>query len=240
MGMHESRFQRSEQIAEGTMAFHFHKPAGFAFKPGQAVELILNPSAQVGPNKVGHAFSLVSAPFQDELVIATRMRDSAFKRALRELPLGTPVWIDGPFGSLTLHKKAARAAVFIAGGIGITPFMSILRQAAQDRAQRRLVLLYSNRRPEDTPFLDELQSLLRSDPGFALHATMTKMTQSAHAWNGATGVIDAAMVQHAIAGLEHPAFYLAGPPAMVEAMKEVLSRAGVDEDDIRSEDFLGY
>jgi len=87
------------------------------------------------------------------------MRDSAFKRTFKSVRIGAPVQLEGPFGSLTLHNNRARPAVFIAGGIGITPFMSILRQAAKDQLHQRLLLLYSNRRPEDAAFLAELQRL---------------------------------------------------------------------------------
>ncbi|WP_442909706.1 FAD-dependent oxidoreductase, partial [Hydrogenophaga sp.] len=140
--------QAREEVAGGTMAFYFQRPAGFAFKAGQAIDLILPATVAPGGQSQRHTFSLVSAPFESELVIATRMRDSAFKRALKMLPIGGLVEIEGPFGSLTLHNERARPAIFIAGGIGITPFMSMLRQATHDRLPQEMVLLYSNRRPE--------------------------------------------------------------------------------------------
>nr|MBO1996996.1 oxidoreductase [Staphylococcus epidermidis] len=82
-------------------------------------------------------------------------------RALVALPVGAELDIDGPFGSLTLHKNTARAGVLIASGIGVTPFMSMLRNAAMQQSQQDLLLLYSNRRPEDSAFLSELQALER-------------------------------------------------------------------------------
>src|SRR4051812_10194147 len=93
------RLQRREQLAQGTMAFHFDKPAGFRFKPGQAIDLILPDPAVSGTEGARHAFSIVSAPHEGELVIATRMRDSPFKNALARLPVGAPAEVDGPFGS---------------------------------------------------------------------------------------------------------------------------------------------
>src|SRR3954467_10646391 len=122
------RLRATESLADGTQAFHFDKPEGFGFKPGQAVELLL---PNVAGAEAGHAFSLVNAPFEDVLTIATRMRDTPYKRALASLAPGSSVRLDGPFGSMTLHKNAQRAAVFIAGGIGITPFMSMLRTLAK-------------------------------------------------------------------------------------------------------------
>ena len=156
---YEVRLEGREEIAEGTMAFHFAKPTGFSFKPGQAIDIVLIGPPTTDTQNARHTFSIVSAPFQTELVVATRMRDSAFKRAIKSLPIGSPVKFEGPFGSLTLHNDWTRPAVFIAGGIGVTPFISILRQAAKDQLPQRLLLLYSNRRPEDAAFLAELQQL---------------------------------------------------------------------------------
>lgn len=238
MATHTVKLVARQPVAQGTMAFHLEKPAGFEFRAGQALEVILPGAAEGDAGR--HAFSIVSAPHEGELVFATRMRDSAFKRALAVLPLGASLGIDGPFGSLTLHKKAKRAGVLIAGGIGITPFMSMLRHAVEQRSAQTLVLLYSNRRPEDAAFLTELQALARRHPPLRLLATMTDMAHSTQAWDGATGHIDGAFVQRAVAGLPAPVFYVAGPPAMVEAMREALQDAGVDEDDVRSEEFFGY
>lgn len=238
MASYTVKLQSRQPVAQGTMAFHLEKPAGFDFRPGQAFEVIL-PGAVEG--EAGrHAFSIVSAPHEGELVFATRMRDSVYKRALAALPMGASLEIDGPFGSLTLHRKIERPGVLIAGGIGITPFMSMLRSAAEQRSEQNLLLLYSNRRPEDAAFLAELQQLAQRHPRLRLMATMTDMAHSQQAWNGATGTIDGAFVRRAIAGLPAPIFYVAGPPSLVEAMRNTLVQAGVDEDDVRSEEFFGY
>jgi ferredoxin-NADP reductase len=222
-----------ETVAEGTMAFHFDKPEGFGFKPGQAIDLVL------GEHR--HAFSLVSAPSENELVIATRMRESEFKRALKATAVGGAVGIDGPFGSLTLHKDPTRAAILIAGGIGITPYMSMLRQATADRLAHRIVLIYSVRRPSDAAFLDELRDLAARNANFKLVVTVTQPETAGQGWKGETGHIDAAMLARVKREFApRPVHYLAGPPAMVAALRQVLEGAGVDEDDIRAEEFFGY
>ena len=233
-----AQLRRREEIAAGTMAFHFEKPSGFGFKPGQAIDLVLPEPPTADAQSARHTFSIVSAPFEAELTIATRMRDSAFKHALKSLPIGTQVAIEGPFGSLTLHGDRTRPAVFIAGGIGITPFMSMLRQAHHDRLPRALVLLYSNRRPDDSAYLTELQHLARDNLFFRLLATMTQPADPR--WTGQTGLIDSALLRAAAAELSAPTYYVAGPPAMVQAMRDTLNGAGVNDDDIRSEDFYGY
>lgn len=232
-------FEGREEVADGTLAFRFSRPAGFAFKAGQAIDLVFPGEGSDAPDE-RHAFSLVGAPFEDGLTVATRMRDSAFKRALGKLAVGGHAAGDGPFGSFTLHGDPSRDAVFIAGGIGITPFMSILRQAFRDAPARRFALVYSNHRPEDAAFLDELQRLERSSDHFRLVATMTDMSRSGRPWRGETGRVDAALISRARAGLHNPVYYVVGPPAMVGAVRGVLQSAGVADDDIRDEAFFGY
>ena len=139
-----------------------------------------------------------------------------------------------------LFRSRTRPAVFIAGGIGVTPFISILRQAAQDQLPQRLLLLYSNRRPEDAAFLAELQQLEQQNKNFHLVATMTEISKSSQPWKGETGRIDENLVKKVTDDIVTPVYYLAGPPALVEAVRQTLHHANINDDDIRSEEFYGY
>ena len=228
-----------EQVAEGTMAFRFERPAGFTYKPGQAVDIALMDPA-TGAKGQHRVLSLVSAPCENELIVATRMRDSPFKNGLKATAAGDNVQLEGPFGSLTLHANRARPAVFVAGGIGITPFMSILRQAAKDCPDQHLFLIYANRRPEDAAFLSELKDLEKENKYFHLVATMTGMHKSTSAWSGDRGRVDEALLKRVAGDLLAPIYYVAGPPAMVNGIRQSLSSMKVSDDDIRSEDFFGY
>lgn len=241
MTIFATRLAGVEQLAEGTMAFHLERPEGFDYQPGQAVDLQLveNTGGQVLQD-VSHTFSLVSAPHETQLTLATRMRDSQYKNSLGSLATGSSLWLDGPFGTALVPDATERPLVLIAGGIGITPFISILHDAAHRQLQRPLRLLYSNRRPEDTAFLAELQELERSYPAFKMLATMTDMSKSAQDWTGPTSYLDAQSISKFCQDLENPLYFLSGPPALVEAMYDVLEDADVDEDDISSEGFTGY
>jgi len=236
----ESKLLSRVEVAEGTMAFHFAKPSHFNHTPGQSADVTLYNPPETDSEGNTRTFSIASAPFESHLMFATRMRDTAFKRSLKNVPLGTEVKIDSPMGSFTLHKNSSKAAVFLAGGIGITPFLSIVRQADRDRLPHKLYLFYSNRRPEGTPFLESLQTLEKSNANFRLIATMTEMPQSKREWKGETGFIDKAMLLRHLRELQGPIYYVAGPPAMVASMGQMLVGAGVDEDDIRTEEFGGY
>jgi len=202
------------------------------------VSLVAPPETDQKGNS--RSFSLVSAPYETELVIATRMRDTAFKRVLKSAVPGARVRIDGPGGVMVLHEDAARPAVFLAGGIGVTPFLSMARHAAKDRLPHRIILFYSNRRPEDAAFLDELRALERSNPNYRLIATMAEAEKSSRPWDGETGFIRRDMLERYLNDLKGPVYYCAGPPGMTTAMQSMLAGLGVAEGDTRSEEFYGY
>jgi ferredoxin-NADP reductase len=235
-----SKLKDRKEVAEGTMAFWFERPSGWAFKAGQYLDMtLLDPPESDAEGNV-RSFSIASAPHEDALMVATRMRDTAFKRVLRTMPLGTAVKIEGPSGDLILQNDFTRTAAFLAGGIGITPFRSIVHWAAKEKAPNRIVLFYCNRRPEDAPFLVELQSLERDNPKYKLIASMTEMEKSHRPWNGETGLISQEMLGRHLKGATSPIYYIAGPPAMVKGLHEMLSKAGIIDDDIRAEEFGGY
>jgi len=123
-------------------------------------------------------------------MVATRPRETAFKRVLKVMPLKTEVKIEGPFGNLRLHNDAKRTAVFLAGGIGVTPFRSILLDAAHRKLPQYIFIFFSNHRPEDAPFLNELQSLEKQNPNYKFIGTMTQVGRSKLPWHGELGYIN--------------------------------------------------
>lgn len=229
-----------QEVAKGTVVFRFDKPTGFAFSPGQFIDIdLLNPvETDAAGNTRG--FSISSAPYEGTIMVTTRLRDTAFKRTLKTMPLGTKVKIEGPFGNLRLHNAIERTAVFFAGGIGITPFRSILLDAAQRKLPHKIFLFFSNRQPEDAPYLDELQALEKQNANYKLIATMTQMGKSNSSWKGERGYINEDMLDRCLKRACSPIYYIAGPPAMVNALHIMLQKAGIDDDDIRTEEFAGY
>jgi ferredoxin-NADP reductase len=230
----------SHEIAESTTAFRFEKPPNWTFKAGQCLDMTLLDPPETDAEGNTRTFSVASAPHEETLLVATRMRDTAFKRVLGKMPAGSEVKIEGPSGDLTLHNNSARTAVLVAGGIGITPFRSIAVRAAQEKLPHRIILFYSNRRPEDAAFVDELQALEKQNPNYRLVATMTEMAKSHKSWHGEAGLIDKEMLLKYVKGAVSPIYYVAGPPDMVKALHAAINEAGVDDDDIRVEDFFGY
>ena len=229
-----------EEVATETMAFRFDKTPGWSFKAGQFVDITLINPPETDSEGNTRGFSIASAPFEETLMIATRLRNTAFKRVLKLLPLGTEVKIEGPFGNLILHNNPARPAVFVSGGIGITPVRSILLSAAEKKLPHRIVLFFSNHTPEDAPFLDELERLQAQNPNYRFIPTMTDMVTSHRTWTGETGFINQEMLAKYLPGVTSAIYYVTGPPAMVAALREALHKSGVDDDDIRVEEFTGY
>jgi ferredoxin-NADP reductase len=240
MGDYKVKLINRREVAERTTAFHFEKPPDFQFKPGQYADLTLIGPPETDQEGNIRTFSIASAPYEPALMFTTRMRDTAFKRVLKSFPIGSEISLAGPMGSFTLHNNSRKPGVFLAGGIGITPFLSIILQAAKERLPHQLCLFFSNRRPEDAPFVQLLREAAEANPNFRFISTMTQMAKSRQEWTGETGHINRTMLEKHIPSLSGPIYYIAGPPSMVSALRKTLIEAGVDEDDIRSEEFSGY
>jgi ferredoxin-NADP reductase len=240
----EVALKEKKQIAEGTIAFIFEKPDGFHMRAGQHIRMTLIHPPETDNEGNSRFFSLANSPQDADLVIAMRMRDTAFKRVLGRMPIGDKVRIEtllnSPHGSFTLHDDASKPAVFLIGGIGIVPTFSMIKDAMERKLSHPLFLFYSNRRPEDAPFLDELEKLAKQNPSFKLIATVTKPEKETSSWRGETGYIDHSMMKRYIDDLESPMYYIAGLPEMVSAMKTLLTDSGVSEDNIRAEEFSGF
>jgi ferredoxin-NADP reductase len=229
-----------ELVAARTMSFRFARPAEWSYRAGQSVDMTLLDPSETDEEGNLRAFTISSAPRENVIQITTRLRDTAFKRVLQQVPLGTEVKIEGPFGSFRLHN-AARPAVLLAGGIGITPFRSILVETIGGGAlPYPVTLFHANRRPEDAAFGEELRELARKDPNLTFVPTVTGMAGSTEPWDGEEGHIDAPMLARHVSAGTNPVYYVAGPAGMVEALRVMLVAASVDEDDIRTEEFSGY
>ncbi len=235
-----SRLIDRREVAERTIAFRFARPTGFRFTAGQFAEMTLQSPKETDDEGDTRAFSIASPPGEESLTVATRMRDTAFKRTLASMAPGTPVTLAGGFGDLVLHEDSSRPAVLLTGGIGITPFRSIVLDAARRGLRRQISLFYSNRRPEDAAFLDELREFARTHPAFRLIATMTQMEQSERPWHGETGPIDWAMLVRHAAAAGSMIYYVAGPPRMVKGLQAMLRGAGIPPERVRAEEFDGY
>ncbi|MGH9475134.1 MAG: ferredoxin--NADP reductase [Terriglobales bacterium] len=238
--MSASRLLERRTIAEGTMAFHLEKPAGFDFRAGQTIDLKLPQLPDSTPGGNLRTFSLADDPSAAALLVATRMRGSAFKNEFAAMPLGGALDFEGPFGDFTLPNRDTRTIVLLAGGIGITPFRSMACDAAHRKLGHRIVMFYGNRRPEDAAFLGDLMALQSGNPRFTCVPVMSEMETSSRPWTGLHGLIDGKLMSEHLKQAHEPLYFIAGPPGMVTALRVTLHGTGVDDDDIRTEEFSGY
>jgi ferredoxin-NADP reductase len=232
-----TRLKGRSRVADSTFAFRFEKPAGFEFKAGQFLTWSLIEPPETDAEGTRRIFSIASACYEGELMMATRMRDTAFKRVLTAMSEGAEIAVNGPVGKLTLPEDQSRPAVFLAGGIGITPFRSMILEATRNHPDQRISLFYSNRRVEDAPFFDELREVEKRNNHYKFIPTITAADPQ---WHGETGHINREMIARYVADLSEPIYYVVGPAAMTDALKSMLESAGISSDNIRSEKFTGY
>jgi ferredoxin-NADP reductase len=230
-----------QPVAERTAAFTFELVgAAFEFKAGQSCDVTLLTPKYEDAQGSTRAFSIASSPADlPRVMFATRLTGSAFKRSLAEAAMGTEVEIDGPFGSFTLHQNVKRSAFFLAGGIGITPFHAMIKDAVERSLPHRLGLFYSNRTAAGTAFLKDFEAWAGMAASFQFWPTLTQ-PEAGETWPYETGPLDLAFLTRHLVDAAGTIFYLAGPARFVKAMQETLPAAGADPDNIRAEEFAGY
>lgn len=226
------------EIARDTMAFYLEKPNEFEYRAGQFADYTLLNPPETDEEGNTRGFSLITAPFEENIGFATRLRDTAFKRVLRELPLGSEIRLDAPYGDFTLHKTEATPAVFLIGGIGVTPIRSMVAQATHDKTAHKLTLLHANRTPDDAPFTADFKKFASENPNFIFVPVATD--DPGENWEDERGRINADMITRHVADINAPIYYLSGPEGMVKAMRQILVDMNVNEDNIRTEEFTGY
>jgi ferredoxin-NADP reductase len=231
--------KEKQEVAKETLlvTFDLHGEE-IEFVPGQYFFVNLPDVGHQDERGLRRHITVVTSPNEKGVLgLATRLRDSAFKRTLRELPVGAEVDVEPPKGKFVLPDDTSRPLVFVAGGIGITVFRSMLRFIREEGLPYRVTLIYSCRDRESAAFLDELQELERELPNFRLILTMTDDP----GWEGETRRIDAEFFKSYLGeNLNDYTFMVAGPPGMVEGMQSALAEAGVEEENAIASRFSGY
>jgi ferredoxin-NADP reductase len=221
------------------MTFRFStEGTEFHYLSAQAVRVAL-PGVE-DPWGPARTFSLSSSPSEKGLLSVTcRISETPFKQAFARLQPGDTAEIFGPLGLFPIDLS--RSSLFLAAGIGITPFRGMLRYSADldDPFDRRL--LYVARTPEELVFKDQLDALSTSFPRLQVEYAVTRSGESGADWKGRVGRIDESWIREAAARLDRPKFYVAGRPEMVEPTVAILANSiGVPEDDIDYEVFRGF
>ena len=229
---------RKRELANNTFAFHFPKPPNFSYIAGQYVSLSVAPPEIAGPNGTMRELSMVSAPHEKIIELALRFRESRAKKQFLKLRSGDKAYIQGPFGSFQLEKNDKGQAVFLAGGIGIVPFISMLKDDLYNGQKNDFFIFFSNRREIDIPYASELHAIAEKEPTVFLIPTLTAELPTS--WQHETGYISPEMIKKYIRDPKQAMYYLSGPVWFVGGMWEVLGQLGIPEKRIRGEEFTGY
>jgi ferredoxin-NADP reductase len=207
------------------------------FTPGQYFFVNLPDIGHQDEKGLRRHITVVTSPNERGVLgLATRLRDTAFKRTLRELPVGGEVDVEPPKGAFGLPEDTSRPLVLVAGGIGITVFRCMLRYIREEQLPYTVTLIYSNRDRQSAAFLDELREL-EQELDLRLVLTMTQDPD----WDGETRKIDAEFFKDYLgANLDEYTFLVAGPPGMTEGVQQALAEAGAREEHVVAEGFSGY
>ncbi len=219
--------------------FRFERPdVPFSFRPGQYMAVRIG--GVDDPRGDSRTFSISSSPTDaDEITITTRLGPSPFKQRLFRMRPGDEVNLWGPFGSFVL--ETGHPLVLLGGGIGVTPFRSMIRFAASRQREQPIVLLYSSRTPEEIVYRREFEELARTWEGLRPFLCVSRPGESRAPWSGRTGHVDASLIREAMAGLRAPVCYICGPPGMVRELHRTLAvDVGIPSGSIRTELFNGY
>lgn len=199
----------------------------FSFVAGQYVTVIISGPEEAAVKERTHDFSIASSPVHtDRLSIAMRISESRFKRTLLSLPLGTRVTLEGPKGIFTLPNTEQGPLVFIAGGIGITPFSSMVRFSSESCLGYNITLLYFNASQESEVYGQELRLIAEKNNQFVLHEIV--------------GLFSEKYIIRYVKDFPSMIWYVAGPPGMVALVRQALIKLGVLDTCIRTEEFTGY
>jgi len=233
-----AKIKEKREVAKGTLLVVFDLlGAEVDFRAGQYFWVtLLDPpyDDEKGPRR--HISVVTSPNERGVLGLCTRLRDSAFKRSLAELSVGTEVDVEQPKGNFLLPDDTDRPYVFIAGGIGITVFRCMLRYIAEEQLPYRVTLIYSNRDRASSAFLDELAELEHKE-NLRVVLTMTDDPD----WDGESRRIGADLLhEHLGSDLGSFEYLVAGPPPMVEGVEETLRTVGVPAESIHPDRFSGY
>lgn len=223
---------RMKASCERVTGFRFDKPEGYDFVPGQYFMLSLQTAE--GPQR--KPFSNASAPRDPFIEMATQLSGSAFKDALDALRRGDEVTIQGPYGRLMLPEGVDHAC-FLAGGVGVTPARSIIRDAEQRRTGLRVRLFDGNHDQACIPYSGEFAEYAEKDRRFeVIHV----LEEPLPGWAGERGLITADLIRRYIDPLGRWHYFITGPPAMVSVMQSILDELSVPAERISIENFVGY
>ena len=230
------KLDHTEPVAKNIISFHFKPERPLRHTAGQFIELTI-PHPNPDKRGIKHWFTVSASPSEELPAITTKFppegsQTSTFKQALRNLKPGDEILMSDPMGDFVLPKDKTTPLVFIAGGIGVTPFRSIIRWLHDNQEQRTIQLLYAANSIEEVAFRD-----LFNDYGLPVTIILTEPPAN---WEGESGRLSAEKILELAPDVDKKLYYLSGPEPMVEALIADLEKAGVDKRRLIGDYFPNY
>ncbi len=214
-------------------SFRFARPSELAYKPGQYFFVAL----KQGDKELTHHFSFSSSPTEtDHFEFTKKLTDSEYSKTLKTAKAGDWARIDAPYGQFTFEGEYPKIAL-LAGGIGVTPFVSICKNATDKHLNTKITLFYGCRTENDIAFKQEFEKMQEENKNLKIVFTVNEASPQ---WKGAVGLITADMIQKELPDYKENMFYLCGPPPMVTAMEKLIVSIGLQKEKLKLEYFTGY
>lgn len=214
-------------------SFRFPRPQSFDYKAGQFMFITI----RIGEGEARKHFTISSSPTERDFIEFTKkLTGHWFSDALDALKPGDWAKIAGPYGNFTFEGEIEKIGM-LSGGIGITPLRSICRYCTDRRLDTKITLLYGNNTEKEIVFRKELEEMQEQNKNLKVVFTIGEASES---WTGYTGRINAEMIIKEIPDYKERTFYTCGPPAMVEAMENLLKNLNIPQEKIKKENFSGY
>jgi len=230
---YETTIQQIIPRTSGVTSYRFPKQQGLDYKAGQFFVVTI----KQGDRELTKHFSFSSSPTEPDYIEFTKkFTDHEFSMALKTCKVGDWARIDAPYGKLTFEGEYPKIAL-LSGGIGITPFMSIIKNASDKKFESQITLFYGNRTENDIVFKKELEELAQKNLKLKL---VFVVTEASPQWKGTTGIITAELVKEQLPDYKENMFYTCGPPGMVSAMEKLIESIGLPKEKIKKELFAGY
>lgn len=232
--------KKRQEFAPNIVGFWFQPASAINFIPGQFLQwTVYHPKAD--SRGIRRYFSIASSPTEPELLITAKFpaEPSSFKKALLNLKPGEEIPVTGLEGEFMLPKEQTKKLLFIAGGIGITPFRSMIKYLQDQNMDRDIVLIYSASSEEEFVFGDIWQQFQKNS-ALKTVRTISDLKKVPQNWQGETGIINAEMIQKVAPDWQQRLFYVSGPDPMVRTMENTLLQMGVDRRNIQKDYFPGY
>lgn len=229
----ETHFQDIIKRTHDVRSFRFPKPNELDYKPGQFFFVTIRQNQK----ELTKHFSFSSSPTENNFIEFTKkITDHEFSQALLQVKVGDWARIDAPYGKFTFEGEYPKVTL-LAGGIGITPFISMCKNATDKQLKTKITLLYGCRTEEDIAFKKEFEELSQINENLRVVFIVNQPTNE---WKGKVGIVNAELVKKELTDYKENIFFTCGPPGMIKAMESLVESLGLPKDQLKTEAFTGY